>query len=342
MGYKFINVKRFGGPEVLEVEMRETLPEPRKGEVRVKVLATSVAFTDTLIRRGIYPDVKAKPPITPGYDMVGVTDKLGDGVTGLVVGQMVAGLTIIGAYSEYVIIPADRLIPVPDQVDHAEAVALILTYVTAYQMLTRSAGIKAGQSILIHGAGGAVGGALMQLGSLLNLKMYGTASKAQHDYLREFGCMPIDYKNEDFVKEIKEIEETGVNAVFDAIGGANFKLSLKVIGNKGKLVAFGSYRADSGMALIMDFLRVKFWNIIPWLPSTTFYSIGAWHKTHHNWFQEDLALLFQWLSEGKIKPSISKKMRLEEASKAHELLEKGGAKGKIVLLINEELRKRND
>lgn len=335
MEYKFISINRFGGPEVLEVEKRKSAPEPQQGEVRIKVLATSAAFTDTLIRRGIYPDIKDKPPIIPGYDMVGVVDKIGDGVTKYIEGDKVAELTIIGAYSEYMILSAARLIPVPDEVDPAEAVSLILTYTTAYQMLTRAAKVKPGQTILIHGASGAVGSALLQLGSILDLKMYGTASKSQHEFLREFGCVPIDYKNEDFVQEIGKVENNGINAVFDPIGGDNFKRSLKVIGKNGKLVAFGSFYAGSRMDLIVDFLRVKIWNMIPWLPSTIFYSIGDWHKKHHQWFQQDLAKLFQWLSEGKIKPTISRKMKLEEAATAHQLIENGGIKGKIILLVNQ-------
>jgi NADPH2:quinone reductase len=335
MGYKFIELKKFGGPEVLEIAQRDVKPDPQKGEVRVKVLATSAAFTDTLIRRGIYPDIKEKPPITPGYDMVGVIDKLGEEVTEFKEGDRVAELTIIGAYSEYMIFPANQLVQVPDKIDPAEAVSLILSYITAYQMLVRSANINPGQSILIHGAGGAVGNALLQLGSILNLKMYGTASTSQHDVLRKFDCIPIDYKNEDFVQKIKELEPNGVNAVFDPIGGENFKRSLKTVTKNGRLVAFGSYNASSGIRLIVDFMRVKMWNLTPWIPSTSFYSIGAWHKKHHDWFRDDLIKLFDWYMEGKISPSIEKKMKLTEASLAHELIDSGKARGKIVLLANQ-------
>lgn len=335
MRYKFISLKKFGGPEVLEIQTVESFPEPSRGEVRVKVLATSAAFTDTLIRKGIYPDVKDKPPITLGYDMVGIVDKLGDEVSGLEVGQKVAELTITGAYSEYIIITASQLIKVPQEIEATDAVSLILSYVTAYQMLTRSANLQPRQTILIHGAGGAVGSALLQIGSIRNLKMYGTASKSQHDFLREFGCHPIDYKSEDFVEVINEFEKDGIDVVFDPIGGDNFKRSMNTLNTKGSLVAYGSYNADSKVELIKDFLSVKIWNILPWKPSTTFYSIGALHKKHHDWFREDLTKLFELLLEGEIKPTIARKMNLEEASKAHELIEKGGVKGKIVLLVNE-------
>ncbi len=138
MGYKRVVISEFGGPEVLKVIEEKNLPEPGNGEVRIKVLATSAAFTDTLIRKGIFPEVKRKPPFSPGYDMVGIVDKLGENTTKLKIGQKVAELTVIGAYSEYICLPEDRLVPVPDELDAAEAVSLVLSYVTAYQMLYRS------------------------------------------------------------------------------------------------------------------------------------------------------------------------------------------------------------
>ena len=332
MGYKYVALDKFGGPEVLTVREKDDLPEPGPSEVRIKILATSAAFTDTLVRRGIYPDVTEQPPITPGYDLIGTVDKLGSGVSSLECGQTVAELTITGAYAEYIVLPAQRLTLVPESLDSAEAVSLILTFVTAYQMLKRIAKAQPKHKILIHGAGGAVGSALLQLGRLLELKMYGTAGKRQHDCLRQFGCVPIDYRDEDFVEFLAQSERDGVDAVFDAIGGANYKRSLKVLNKTGRLVAFGSYHAQSSLSLAVDFLKIHLWNLAPWLPTCAFYSIGAWHKKHHDWFREDLRQLFDWLSEGKINPTIAKKMRLEEAAEAHALIEKGGITGKIVLL----------
>ncbi len=188
MSYKRVVITEFGGPEVLGVVEEKALPEPQPEQVRVRVLATSAAFTDTMIRKGIYPDAKEKPPFSPGYDMVGVVDKLGAGVAKLKVGQSVADLTVVGAYSEYICLLESRLVHVPDGLDAAEAVSLILSYVTAYQMLHRSAEVQRGQRILVHGAGGAVGTALLQLGKLLDLEMYGTASKPKHELVASLGA----------------------------------------------------------------------------------------------------------------------------------------------------------
>lgn len=171
MGYKKVVIKEFGGPEVLEVTEEPTLPEPGFGEVRIKVLTTSAAFTDTMIRKGQYPDVKAKPPFSPGYDLVGLVDKPGEGAAKFNIGQKVADLTVVGAYAEYICLPESQLTLVPDELDPVEAVSLVLSYVTAYQMLHRYAKVNSGQRILIHGA---VGTAILQLGRLLDLTMYGT------------------------------------------------------------------------------------------------------------------------------------------------------------------------
>src|SRR6056297_765865 len=223
MSYKKMIIKKFGGSEVMQLVEESSLPEPKAGEVRIKISKTSANFTDIMIRKGKYPDVKDKPPFSLGYDMVGLVDKLGKGVEDFRIGDRVADMTVIGAYSEYICLPAGKLTQLPEGVGDSEAVTLILSYMTAYQMLHRIAKISQGQSILVHGAGGAVGIALLQLGKLLNLTMYGTASRSKHDLVKKNGGIPIDYKNEDFEKRIQEQNEGGVDAVFDPIGGKNFQ-----------------------------------------------------------------------------------------------------------------------
>ncbi|NPV90174.1 MAG: zinc-binding dehydrogenase [Firmicutes bacterium] len=335
MRYKRVIITGFGGPEVLQVVEETALPEPEPGEVRIKVLAAGAAFTDVMIRKGMYPDVKEKPPFSPGYDLVGVVDKLGEGMTRFKVGQRVADLTVIGAYSEYLCLPADRLVPVPDGLDASEAVSVILAYVTAYQMLHRIAKVKARQRILIHGAGGAVGTAMLQLGRLLDLEMYGTASESKHGLIAQTGATPIDYRSEDWVTRLYDLTGDGVDFVFDPIGGVSFKQSLKAIRPGGKLVAYGFYNAVMGRggSIPLDFIRVKLWNLLPNGRSTAFYSIGALRKKNPDWFAEDLSKLFALLGQGDIKPVIAARIPLVEARRAHELIEAAGAQGKIVLII---------
>ena len=338
MSYKRVIVKKFGGPEVLKVIEESTLPEPKFGEVRIKVLVTSAALTDTIIRKCQYPDVKEKPPFSPGYDMIGLVDKLGEGVTRFKIGQKVADLTVIGAYSEYICLPESRLTLVPDELDPTEAVSLVLTYVTAYQMLYRYAKIKLKQRIHIHGAAGAVGTAILQLGNLLDLEIYGTASKSKHELIAGLGAIPIDYRNEDFVERIKTHTNDGVDAAFDPIGGDNFKRSFKTLKSGGQLVAYGFYNASTGKggSILFDFLRLQLMKIIPNGRLASFYSIGSLRKKHPDWFSEDLTKLFALLSQNKIKPVIGKRMSLSDAAMAHELIEKAAVPGKIVLIVSEE------
>jgi len=336
-GYKRVVITRFGGADVLKMIDEPELPEPKSGEARVKALVTSAAFTDVWIRKGTYPDVKEKPPFSPGYDMVGVVDKLGEGATRFQVGQRVADLTVIGAYSEYLCLPENRLTPVPEGLDPAEAVSLVLSYVTAYQMLHRVAKVKRGQRILVHGAGGAVGTAMLQLGKLLDLEMYGTASSSKHELVKRLGATPIDHKSEDFVERIHSLTRDGVDAVFDPIGGDNFKRSFSVLRQGGKLVAYGFYNTTLGKSgsVPLDFMRVQLWNLWPNGRSTAFYSIGAMRRKHPDWFSKDLTTLFDLLAQGKIKPVIAARMPLAEARRAHELIEQADVQGKIVLSMAE-------
>jgi len=337
MRYKKVIITEFGKPDVLRIIEEPVLPEPRKREVRIKVLTAGASFTDTMIRKGKYPDVKEKPPFSLGYDMVGIIDAIGEGVTGFKIGQMVADLTIIGSYSEYICLHAHRLTPVPDGIDPVEAVSLILSYVTAYQMLHRVAKVKKKQTVLVHGAGGAVGTAMLQLGRNLDLKIYGTASKSKHDLVSELGAIPIDYKNERWPGQIVEHNGDGLDAVFDPIGGASYKKSFQILKKGGTLVGYGFYNAVSGEggSMVIDFGRVKLWNLLPNGKTTAFYSIGGLRKKKPEWFKEDLVALFKLLLEKKIKPVVGKCLPLSDAKLAHELIEKAQVQGKLVLIISD-------
>lgn len=338
MTYARIVITQFGGPEVLQAIEETTLPEPKPGEVRVRVLVTSAAFTDVMIRKGKYPDVKDKPPFSLGYDMVGVVDQLGPNTSRFQQGQHVADLTVTGAYSEYMCLPESHLTPVPNAIDPAEAVSLILSYVTPYQMLHRVAQVAPGQRILVHGAGGAVGTAMLQLGQLLDLEMYGTDDPSKHAHIASFGATPIDYHHKDLEQHLQQVLGDGVDVVFDPIGGESFRRSLNLLHPGGILVAYGFQNAVLGYDgnIPIDFIRLKLWNLLPNRRKTVFYSIAAMRQQHPDWFSEDLTQLFHWLEQGTIKPVIAAKMPLSEAKQAHELLEQAAVTGKIVLTVGED------
>ena len=174
MKHTRIIVTHYGGPDALQA-VEEERPEPRHGQVRVRVLAAGVSLPDVMMREGVHPETPSLP-FTPGWDLIGVVDRLGDGVSGIEAGHIVGALPIHGAYAEFVCLPQRAVVPVPPGLDPAEAVSLILNYVTAYQMLHRSAQVRSGQRVLIHGASGGVGTALLQLGGVAGLEMYGTCS----------------------------------------------------------------------------------------------------------------------------------------------------------------------
>src|SRR5512142_2314325 len=237
MRHTRVIVTHYGGPDALQL-VEEECPEPGHGEVRVRVLAAGVSLPDTMAREGIHPET---PPVpyTPGWDLVGDVDRPGDGASGIEPGQRVAAMPIHGAYAEYVCLPQRELVPVPPGLDAAEAVSLILNYVTAYQMLHRSAKVRTDQRVLIHGASGGVGTALLQLGRLVGLEMYGTCSSRGAAAVSELGGIPIDYQQQDFVKEIQGLTNPGADVVFDSMGGAHIWRSRKALRRGGKVVAYG-------------------------------------------------------------------------------------------------------
>ena len=346
MKHTRIVVAHYGGPEELQV-VEEERPAPRRGEVKVRVLAAGVALPDVMMREGCHPETPSLP-FTPGWDLVGRVDELGEGVSELQAGQFVAALPIHGAYAEFVCLPSAELVKAPAGVDAAEAVSLVLNYVTAYQMMHRSARVQPGQSVLIHGAAGGVGSALLQLGRVAGLKMYGTCSSRGAQVVSELGGVPIDYQNSDFVQEIRRLTGEGVDVVFDGIGGRHLWRSREALRRGGKVVVYGltSYlrggRLASGKAGQRHRLRggavlvgssVLSW-LLPGRKRMTTYSIQWLKRLRPRWFRQDLEALFGLLQQQKIKPLIAQRMPLTAARQAHEMLGSAGVTGKIVLVTD--------
>jgi NADPH:quinone reductase-like Zn-dependent oxidoreductase len=275
-----------------------------------------------------------------------VVDRIGDGISVLEPGQIVAALPISGAYAEYVCLHQGELVPVPSGLDAAEAVSLVLNYVTAYQMLHRSAKVRRGQRVLIHGAAGGVGSALLQLGRLAGLEMYGTCSSRGASAVSDLGGIPIDYRQLDFVKEIHRLTGEGVDVVFDGIGGTHIWRSRKALSPGGTVVAYGltsSLRAGrlaSGRSgrrhrfhgLPIFGLYIAAGWLLPGRKRVLPYSIQWLKRLRPALFRQDLIALFDLLQQQKIKPLIAQRFPLAEARQAHELLGKEGVTGKIVLV----------
>jgi NADPH2:quinone reductase len=337
-------VAHYGGPDELRL-VEEECAEPRRGEVRVRVLAAGVSLPDVMMREGMHPETP-KLPFTPGWDLVGVVDRVGDGVSAIEPGQLVAALPIHGGYAQYVCLPQRELVPVPPGLDAAEAVSLILNYVTAYQMLHRSARVKAGQRVLIHGASGGVGTALLQLGRLAGLEMYGTCSSRGAAVVKELGGVPIDYQHQDFVEEVHRLPNGGVDAVFESIGGTHIWRSRKALRRGGVVVAYGltsslrEGRLASGrsggrhryraMAIFGLYIAAAW--LLPGRRRVVLYSIQWLKRLKPAFFRQDLTALFDLLRQHEIAPLVAQRLPLREARQAHELLGKGGVIGKIVLV----------
>jgi NADPH:quinone reductase-like Zn-dependent oxidoreductase len=341
MPWQHLRISRFGGPEVLQMVEESMIPEPGPGEVRIKVLAAGTGFTDTMIRRGRYPDFKGPLPFTPGYEIVGVVEKIGAGVVGPLLGEMVADLCVVGGYAQYAIRPSRFLVPVPDSINPVEAVCIPLAYLTAFQMLTRCRNLPSGATILVIGASGTVGTALLDLARHLGLKAIGTCSAANLPAVERFGAAAIDYHTGDFVPAVRQLTPggVGVDIAFDAIGGAHFERSFACLAPRGLLVGYGSQTMAVGreslIAAGLGLVRLRLWNAVSFLfsgRSAVFYSITARRSTHPEEFKADMATLFQLLSAGAIQPVVIERLPLAAASEVHARIDRGGLGGKIVLL----------
>jgi NADPH2:quinone reductase len=271
---RVVQVRRFGGPNGLEV-VDAPLPAAGRGEVRVRVLASGLEYTDVTIRRHLYPQTAARrPPFVLGYDVVGEIDQLGDCVSGFQLGDRVADMTVLGSNATYRTLWADHLTRVPAGVDAAEAAAVILSWTTAYQLLHRAARVQQGQRVLVQGAAGAVGQALLVLGRMAGLELWGTARAAHAALIRELGATPIDYQREDFTRVLPRDSRLtrlpsgkraghGFDVVFDGIGEDGYRRSFAALKRGGLLCAYG-YTASVQpqrrlRSILMWIARVYLW-----------------------------------------------------------------------------------
>jgi len=324
---RIIQVREFGGPDGLEV-VDAALPMAGRGEVRVRVLASGLEYTDVLIRRHLYPQTMyRRVPFVMGYDVVGEIDQLGDGVSGFQPGDRVADMTVIGSNAAYRTLRADRLTRVPSGVDPAEAATLILSWTTAYQLLHRAARVQRGQRALVQGAAGAVGQALLVLGRLAGLQLWGTARGAHAPLIRELGATPIDYQREDFTRVLLG----GFDVVFDGIAQDGYRRSFAALKRGGLLCAYGysaGVQAQPRMlTMLMWIARLYLWRWLPGGKRARFYSINVTRARHPAWFREDLQRLFELLATGAVRPRVAERISFDEVADAHRRLEAGGSPG---------------
>jgi NADPH:quinone reductase len=328
---RVVQLRRFGGPDGLEV-VDAPVPTAGRGEVRVRVLASGLEYTDVLIRRHLYPQtMHRRPPFVLGYDVVGEIDQLGDGVSGFQLGDRVADMTVVGSNAAYRTLRADRLARVPAGLDAAEAATLILSWTTAYQLLHRAARVQRDQRALVHGAAGAVGQALLALGRLAGLELWGTARGEHAALIRELGATPIDYQREDFTRVLPG----GFDVVFDGIAEDGYRRSFAALKRGGLLCAYGysaGVQAQRRMpTMLMWIARLYLWRWLSGGKRAGFYSINVMRARHPAWFHKDLERLFGLLATRAIRPRVAERISLNQVAEAHRRLEAGGLEGKLVL-----------
>ena len=333
-------ITRPGGPGALEV--RETAdPEPGPGQVRIRVRGAGLNFAEVMAAQGLYPDAP-RPPCVVGYEVAGVIDALGDGTQGHAAGQRVLALTRFGGHADVVCVPAGQVLPMPDAMSFEEAAAIPVSYLTAYHMLFRIAGVRPGERVLVHMAAGGVGTAVLQLCRTVDdLEVFGTASAAKHDVLKAGGCAhPIDYHATDYAAEVRRLTGgEGVDIVLDPLGGHDWRKGLKLLRPCGRLVAYGFANLASGQRRRPARLASQ----VAGIPLLTPLGLMNHNRTvsgvniGHLWGQiailrEELqAVLVLW-DQGRVKPHIDRTYPFADIPAAIGYQEQGHARGKVVII----------
>ena len=317
-----IVLEEAGGPERLTVR-DEPVPVPGPAQVLVRVEAAGVAFNDVTGRQGRNP---GRLPRVLGFDVVGEVVALGGGVTGVREGQRVAALVGTGGYSAYVAVDAERTVLVRSDVDAAEVDALVLNYVTAWQLLHRAAQVRAGQTILVLGAAGGVGSALLELARLDGVTVFGTASAARR--------AAVDSAGGHWIADVADLPSP-VDAVFDPVGGPSLRSSRRVTRAGGVVVSFGfSFVVAAGHSKYGGLARTVAALVRTRLtpgPRVRLFQVDQNARKNLDAYRVDLTRLVELLTEGRIKPVVTR-MPLTAAAEAHRRLEAREVLGKLVLI----------
>jgi NADPH:quinone reductase-like Zn-dependent oxidoreductase len=333
-----IEIARYGAPEVLTPHERPT-PVPEAGEVRIAVRAAGVNFADVMARIGLYPDAPGLPMVV-GYEVAGAVDAVAPDVSRAHVGDRVIAFTRFGGYSTHVVVPASQVFPLPDRLSDTEGAALPVNYVTALVALYRMANVAAGETVLIHGAGGGVGIAATQLARLRRATIIGTASAAKHHALRAFGVdHVIDPRLGDVSTEVRRITgHRGVDVVLDPIGGRSFDTSYRLLAPLGRMVLLGVSSAAPGE-------RRNWWRAARAVMQMRSFKPMSLINNNRGVFGLNLAhlweeraqlaaamqLLLQEVSAGRLQPVVAKTFPLDRAADAHRFMQARANIGKVVL-----------
>jgi synaptic vesicle membrane protein VAT-1 len=338
-------VRRYGPPEVFELqEMAD--PQPKAGEVLIRVKAIGVNFADLLARMGVYPSAP-KPPFVPGLEVAGVVEKIAGGSgsaqgQALRSGDAVAALTQFNAYAQWLAVPARQVFRLPSGMTFEHAAAIPANYLTAYHSMFTMGNLQPGDRILIHGAAGGVGTAAVQLARARGLLIFGTAGRTKQQYLRKIGVdHAIDYEKGDWVEIVRKYAPDGIEMVMDPIGGKSFKQSYKCLGPNGRLVVYG-FSAAAGPKGKRSALRsARAFLQTPWFHPLKLLNDGMGVigvnlgrlQSRPALLRSELDEIFRLYSAGTVKPVIGKMFPLSEGGAAHQYIQGRKNTGKVVLTV---------
>jgi synaptic vesicle membrane protein VAT-1 len=333
-------IPKSGPPEVLVVKEAPD-PQPAAGELRIRVEASGVNFADIMGRLGLYPDMP-RLPVVPGYEVAGRVDAVGAGVDAGWVGRDVFAATHFGGYADVVCAPQAQVFRRPPDMSAEQGASIPVNYLTAWQLIVVMGGLKAGETVLVHSAGGGVGIAATQIAKHIRAKVIGTASASKHEELRGLGVdWPIDYRTEDFEERAREISGgRGVELILDAVGGDSLKKGYRLLAPTGRLGVFGASSAATGKGA--GYLgMVSMLANTPWVQFNPLSLMNANKgvfgvNLRHIWGNFDRVrpwteqLLSLWES-GAIKPKIARVFSFDEGPAAHHFIQDRKNIGKLLL-----------
>lgn len=331
-------IPRAGAPEVLEVREAPD-PEPGADEVRIKVAAAGVNFADIMARMGLYPDAPPMPCVV-GYEVSGVIDRVGPGVTNVSSGQRVLALTRFGGYTDTLVVPANQVTVLADNVTDEAAAAVPVTYLTAWLMLVKLGNVAEGDTVLVHSAGGGVGLAALQICRWKGATVIGTASPGKHERLKAAGVAHcIDYRTQDFAVEVQRITSgRGVDIAIDAVGGTSFAKSYASLNDMGRLFMFGASSIATGptrsiISAIKTLASMPKFKPIPLMDKNRgVHGVNLGHLWHRT---DDLtAMLVQIVAQveaGEFEPVVDATFPFDRAHEAHAYIQARKNFGKVLL-----------
>lgn len=331
-------ITKAGAPEVLEVREAPD-PEPGPGEARVRVRCVGINFADLLARQGLYPDAP-KIPCVVGYEVSGVVDAVGEGVTRVAVGDRVMAMPRFGGYTDTLVVSAEQVQRLPEAMSFEEAAALPVVYLTAHHMMLYTGNLRPRSKVLVHSAAGGVGLAAIQIAKTRDCEIFGLASPGKHAFLREHGCHhPLDGSS-DWIAEVRKLtNDRGVDLVLDPSGGKSWSEGYDLLAPAGRLVAFGFAAATKGKTrsivdLVSWWFRVPKWSPIDLMDKNR--SVAGTNMGHLfgqiDMLREQLLALVAMYERGEIKPYVDRSFRFSEAAAAHHYIHDRKSKGKVLLV----------